>query len=255
MVLLDIETSPLVGFAWQTYDTNILKVLESSKVISVAWKQLGADTTTVKCIADYSGYQPNVVDDKALIEEVWHVLDEADVLIAHFGDAFDFKKLNARFAFYGLNAPTPYQTVDTKKAASRYFKFDSNSLNNLGAYLNVGAKINNGGFDLWVRCMAGDMAAWDLMKAYNIQDVDLLEQVYLKLRPFIANHPDLAAVHPTGNSETCSSCLSTNLTKRGFSLTKTGRKQRFQCGDCGSWSVGAWHRTVTNKEEDNEDLS
>lgn len=243
-VFLDIETSPLIGYAWQTYDTSILKVIESSKVISVSWKYLNEPTTHVKCIADYHGYTPNVVDDEKLIREVWYVLDEADIISAHFGDAFDLKKLNARFAYYGLNSPSPYQTIDTKKVASKYFKFDSNSLNNLGAYLNVGQKIVNGGFDLWIRCMSGDLDAWELMKSYNTQDVVLLEQVYFKLRPFIKNHPDL---NVNKSEEVCTSCASTNVQKRGFSPTKLGKKQRYQCSDCGSWSTGSWTR---NKKED-----
>lgn len=243
---LDIETSPLIGYSWATFDTSILRIIESSKVISIAWKELHDKDVTVKCIADYEDYLPGVVNDESLIRDIWKLLDGSDIVCAHHGDNFDLKKLNARFAFYGLNSPSPYRSIDTKKAASRYFKFDSNSLNNLGAYLNVGQKINNGGFDLWVRCMAGDSSAWEEMKVYNAQDVLLLEQVYLKLRPFIANHPDLNAINPTTSTvASCGTCQSSNVTKRGFSLTKLGRKQRYQCTDCGSWSVGSWERSST----------
>jgi hypothetical protein len=242
--LIDIETSPLIGYAWQTFDTNILKTLEPSKVISFAWKDLNSETTYVKCLADYKGYKPNILNDELLIKEAWKILDESDVLIANFGDAFDFKKLNARFIYYGLNAPSFYQTIDTKKAASKYFKFDSNSLNNLGHYLGVGQKINNGGFELWVECMAGDKDAWKRMAAYNCQDVVLLEQVYLKLRPFMATHPDLNQIAENGTEPACSTCMSHNIQKRGFSLTKMGRKQRYQCSDCGSWSTGPWQKTA-----------
>lgn len=252
VILLDIETSPLVGYSWQTYDTNVLKVIEPSKIISIAWKQLGAKETSCKCIADYRGYKSGVVNDEALIREIWDVLDKADIVIAHHGVAFDFKKLNARFVFYGLNSPSHYQVVDTKKEASKHFKFDSNSLNNLGSYLNVGQKINNGGFELWVECMGGDKKAWERMKSYNIQDVILLEQVYLKLRPFMSTHPDMNLMLGENIGQlACGSCLSLNLTKRGFALTKIGSKQRYQCSDCGSWTTGPWVRkTRDNHVED-----
>lgn len=213
----------------------------------MAWKRLGDSEPTVKSIADYDTYRPHELDDQALVTEVWHVLDDADIILAHFGDAFDLKKLNARFVFYGLNAPSPYQSIDTKKVASKYFKFDSNSLNNLGAYLNVGKKIENGGFDLWIRCMAGDPEAWTMMKAYNGQDVQLLEQVYYKLRPFMTNHPDLNMT--MGKIvDSCPSCQSGNVHKRGFAFTKMGKKQRYQCTDCGSWSVGGWQKR--DKDDD-----
>ena len=237
--LIDIETSPLTAYTWGTFDQNVLKILEPSKIISVAWKDLHSPDVNVKTIFDYPGYKAGVIDDKKLIKEVWKVLDEADVLIAHHGVSFDFKKLNARFIYHGLPAPSAYKTIDTKKVASKYFRFDSNSLNNLGQYLGEGAKVQNGGFDLWVRCIAGDEAAWRLMAEYNIQDVVLLEKIYLRLRPYIENHPNLnLIVDPTLDS--CPSCLSTKLQKRGFSYTKTSRRQRYQCKDCSSWSAGPY---------------
>lgn len=257
ILLLDIETSPITGYTWTTYDANVLKILEPSKIISVAWKELHSDEVTCKAIVDYKGYKKGVVNDEALIKEVWNVLDRADIVVAHHGDAFDFKRLNARFVYYGLSAPSSYKTVDTKKVASKYFKFDSNSLNNLGAYLNLGKKLSNGGFDLWVNCIEeGDPRAWELMKKYNVQDVNLLEKVYLALRPFMENHPNLNAFSDNdsvGAGPTCPTCKSEHVTKRGFGITRTGRKQRFQCTDCGSWSSGPFQRLknpILSSEED-----
>lgn len=239
VVLLDIETSPITGYTWSTYDTNVLKVLESSKIISVAWKELYSKETEVKALPDYVGYKAGVINDKKLVTEIWHVLDAADVVIAHYGDGFDLKKLNARFAYYGLDAPSAYKTVDTKKVSKKYFLFDNNKLDSLGTYFHLGNKLPTGGFDLWVQCIAGDTLAWDKMKAYNKEDVILLEKVYLKLRSFMTNHPNLNVVtEEIGVS--CPTCQSKNLQKRGFSPTKTGRKQRYQCSDCGSWSSGPW---------------
>ena len=242
--MFDIETSPIQGFTWSTWETNVLKIKEPFQVMSVAWKTLNQDDLTVKALCDYKGYKPNKLDDKQLVEEVWHVLDDADVLIGHHSNQFDIKKLNARFVFHGLHAPSFYHPIDTKAAASKYFKFDSNSLNNLGLFLGVGQKAATGGLDLWFDCMAGDKKAWQTMKDYNGQDVVLLEQVYLKLRPFMATHPDLNQIAENGTEPACSTCMSHNIQKRGFSLTKMGRKQRYQCSDCGSWSTGPWQKTA-----------
>lgn len=253
IVLLDVETSPIVGYTWTTYDANVLKIIEPTKIISVAWKELHDDGVTVRCLADYKGYKKGILDDKPLIKEIWDVLDKADVLIAHNGNSFDFKKLNSRFVVHGLSSPSLYQTIDTLALAKKYFRFDSNSLDNLGSTLGLGQKIVNGGFSLWTRCMAGDPDAWKLMKEYNAQDVVLLEKVYLTLRPFERRHPDLNLL--SGNKEdiSCGTCLSKNVQKRGFSLTKTGRKQRHQCSDCGSWSLGSFERTRVSVEAEAED--
>lgn len=241
LLFIDIETSPIIGYTWKTWDTSVLKVIEPSKIISVSWKWFSEETTYVKTIADYTGYKANKVEDKKLVTEIWKLLDEADLVCAHHGDNFDLKKLNARFIYHGLSAPSFYKSIDTKKAASKYFKFDSNSLNNLGVYLGCGTKINNGGFDLWVRCMAGDQEAWKAMADYNKQDTVLLEKVYLKLRPFMEDHPNLNAI--TSNAElACRSCGSHSIQKRGWSFTKTTKRQRYQCNDCGSWSSGGYQK-------------
>lgn len=256
ILYFDIETSPLIGYAWDTYQTNILKIIEHSKVISISWKFSGDKDVSVKCIADYKKYKKGVIDDKELIKDAWKLLDEADVVVGHHCLSFDIKKLNNRFVFHGLNAPSPYQVVDTKQQASRHFKFDSNKLDNLSQYFGIGGKINNGGFSLWERCIAGDVEAWKLMKEYNVQDVVLLEKLYLILRPFIKSHPNLNLL--SDNPEAgcvCPSCKSKNVTKRGFSVTRTGRKQRYQCSDCGSWSAGPFQKvkTVLVPSEDSDE--
>lgn len=243
IVLLDIETSPVTGYTWRTYQDNVLKILEPSKILSCAWKYLGDKETVCKALVDYKGYKKGIIDDEKLVKEVWKVLDEADVVITHHGDSFDLKKLNARFIYWGLTAPSTYKSVDTKKVASKYFRFDSNSLNNLAGYLNLGSKVENGGFDLWVRCINGDKEAWEVMRHYNTHDVILLEQVYLRLRPYITNHPNLALIAGKEVDTACPSCQGSSVIKRGFSITRTGRKQRYQCTDCGSWSSGKFEKT------------
>ncbi len=74
------------------------------------------------------------------------------------------------------------------------------------------------------------------MKEYNTQDVVLLENVYLKLRPYIRNHPNTTLDKNTINTALCPSCGSANLHKRGYSYTNVGKYSRLCCQDCGKWS-------------------
>jgi hypothetical protein len=73
------------------------------------------------------------------------------------------------------------------------------------------------------------------MKAYNVQDVLLLEQVYIKLRAWATNHPDLNLY---SHAEACPTCQSLRVQRRGFSYAKTQIRQRWHCQDCGSWYSG-----------------
>lgn len=191
-----------------------------------------------KGLLDYRGHN----SDKALIKEIWHLLDRAEIVVAQNGDAFDLKKINARFAYWKLPPPSPYRTVDTLKIARRYFAFTSNKLDSLGEYLGLGRKIKHEGFELWKRCMAWDKKAWEQMKLYNKQDVILLEKVYLHLLPWIKTHPNLGVYT---DKWVCPKCGSRRLIRRGFQYNSSTKYARIQCKDCHGWS-----RSPINEQKD-----
>jgi hypothetical protein len=63
--------------------------------------------------------------------------------------------------------------------------FPSNKLDYVAQKLDVGAKVKHSGFSLWLRCMDGDKKAWKEMKEYQIQDVNLLVDLYDILLPWL----------------------------------------------------------------------
>ena len=241
-LLLDIETAPSLGFYFDLWkEGNIVGTVQSWYILSVAWKWEGEKTVHAVSIADYPHYKQHKEDDRLLVERIWMLLNHADIVVAHNGDRFDLPKINARFLKHGLRPPEPYATVDTLKVARRYFKMDSNRLNEVAKYLGVGSKLPHTGFKLWEDCMKGDKKAWALMKRYNKHDVVLLEKVYLALRPWMKNHPN-CNVFTEQNG--CPNCGSKNVQKRGFSITATGHKQRWQCNDCSAWSHSSSHKII-----------
>jgi len=217
------------------YETNIVAVKNPTYMLSFAWKWLGEKKITTRCLPDYRGYKKNKQDDSALVKELWGVMNEADIIVAHNAARFDNKKSASRFIINGLGPPSPSKTIDTLRIARSNFGFDSNKLNDLATYLGVGKKIPHTGMHLWLSCMAGDLNAWRVMRRYNGHDVRLLEDVYLKLRAWAPNHPNLNLY--TG-STACPSCQSTNVQARGQLIAKTRRRQRFQCQSCGNWFSG-----------------
>lgn len=232
ILFLDIETSPNLGYSWGKWEQNIIEFKEDWHILSFSVKWLGEKNTEVYGLPDFIGYNKNKRDDKKLCEKLWKYFDEADVIVAHNGNAFDIKKSNARFVINGLTPPSPYKTIDTKLVAKKYFKFDSNSLNDLARQLGLGAKLKTGGFDLWLECMAGVKTSWKKMCDYNKQDVILLEKVYLALRSWINNHPRTSD-EPINT--VCPNCNGTKLQKRGVTRNKVATQQRWFCKSCGSW--------------------
>jgi len=236
ILFFDIETMANQAYVWGKYEQNVIAYKQHWYMLSFAWKWLGESKTNVLGLDDFSGYKKGSPDDKKLVTELWKLFDEADVVIAHNGADFDVKKANSRFAKYGMPPPSPYKIVDTKLIARKYLKQDSNKLDDLGDYFNIGRKINTGGFELWLGCESGDKNSWKLMKDYNIQDVILLEEVYLHLLPWMTNHPNMNLL--LGTTHNCPNCGAKDLEKRGFNHTRTTISQRYQCKSCHSWSSG-----------------
>jgi hypothetical protein len=241
ILLIDIETAPSLGYTWGKYDQNVIEFERDWFILSFAYKWLETTGVTVHALPDFKGYKKALYDDKAMVTELWKILDQADIVIAHNGDSFDIKKINARFLVHGLLPPSTYKTVDTLKVARKHFKFDSNRLNDLAKTLGVGGKLPHIGFALWKGCMAGDPEAWEVMKQYNAQDVALLEAIYLRLRPWAANHPDVNLFGDSGHNvsgATCPNCGSSHTHRRGMAVARTRRYQRLNCQSCGTWFQG-----------------
>lgn len=247
ILVFDIETAPNLGYVWGKWEQNVLEYDKEWYIMCFCAKWLGEKKTIVKSLPDYKMYKANPEDDNFLVRDLWKLIDEADIVIAHNGDQFDIKKMNTRFVAHQMDAPSPYISIDTLKVARRYFKFNSNKLDDLGEFLTVGRKVESGGWKLWSECLKGSMKAWKLMVKYCKQDVLLLEKVYYELRPWMTNHPNINVL--TGDTDGCPACGSHNLQKRGFRITKTTKRQAYACQDCGIWSSGR-----TNLLEDRIDI-
>lgn len=174
---------------------------------------------------------------------IHELLNEADAVIHYNGKRFDIPTLNKDFLENNFAPPSPYKQIDLLQTAKAEFRFPSNKLEYVTKALGVGKKIKTCGHELWVKCMAGDPQSWTDMIEYNINDVIILEEVYLKLRPWIKGHANHALY--TDDKEVCPNCGSKHYQKRGFAYTLTNKYQRMQCSDCGFWFRE--HKAATDK--------
>jgi DNA polymerase elongation subunit (family B) len=174
---------------------------------------------------------------KAMLDELHRIMDQADVLIGWNSAAFDSKHIKREFIENGYLPPSPWIELDLMRTVKGQFKFPSNKLDYVAQKLNVGAKVKHSGFQLWLDCMAGNAKAWREMKEYQIQDVNLLIDLYYILLPWIKNHPHIGASE--GNPDGCKNCGSNDLMKYGYRYTTTGKYQRLFCRGCGFSLRGA----------------
>lgn len=237
IIIYDIEVSPKLGYYYPPdYETKGIRVERDWHLMSFAYKELGKKKIHVHALPDYQLYEFEPYNDRALLQDLRNMLDDADLVIGHNSDRFDNKKTNARLIFHGIDQPSPYETADTLKIARANFKFDSNRLDDLAQYLGLGRKQGSHG-ELWHDCLHGNEKAWRAMKRYNRQDVALTEQVYLKLRGWAKTHPNMSKYRNNEDDTACDRCASTNYQKRGFSPKASRWRIRYKClnPECGKW--------------------
>lgn len=244
ILILDIETAPNIAYVWRFFKENVgaKQVLEHTTIMSFAAKWLGED--------DVWYVDARVLTEREILESLIELLDIADIVVAHNGDKFDLPTIRGRALVLGIKPCSPYKTIDTCLVARREFNFPSNSLEYLSNILGVSKKDDHKefpGFLLWSECLKGNIKAWKEMEKYNIQDIDTLEEVYLRMRPYMRQHPNVAIYEETNPTPACPKCGSHHIHYRGFAFTNVGRYHRFVCNDCGGW--GRSRYTLIEKDE------
>lgn len=250
IVTLDIETSPIVAYVWSLWKVNIglNQIVDEWSILSYCIKELGKRKVSY---VDTSK-KANPRDDYDLLVALHAELSEVDIVIAQNGKAFDLKKINARFIEKGFAPLPPIKVIDTMLAAKEIAKFTSNKLEWLSKHLTDTPKYAHSefpGMELWTECLKGNPKAWKVMKHYNCVDVPATEELYLKLRPYMVGHPNLAAYYDDDKMR-CPRCASTSLTALSKpALTQTGEYTRYQCGDCGGFARSRYTKNSKAKRQ------
>lgn len=235
ILIYDIECTAALAYVWSQWDASVIATHTDWHLLSVAYKWKGDKKIHFRAIWDDPKWKAGSTDDRQLTEHLRDLFDEADVLVAHNGDGFDQKKVNARMLFHDIAPPSPYRSVDTLKVVRRNFKNYSNSLKELARLLSLDAKMETGGFGLWLDSMAGDRKAQKKMERYNRQDVVVLEELYDRLTPWITNI-NFSMYADDLTVPACKHCASDNVNRRGFQTSNVQTYQRWRCMDCGGWS-------------------
>lgn len=238
VLVLDVETRPLEAYVWQMWEPRVSlnQLIDTGGIIS--WSAKYVDDPYVHFDAVWRNGK------EAMMHNLWELMDEAGAVAGWNSNRFDIRHINAEFAQLGWGPPSPYKKIDLMQTVRRHMKFPSNKLDYVSQALGVGRKLETGGFELWTGVMEGDKKAQKLMEEYNIQDVLLTEEVYHKLRPWIAPAINLSMQE----GHVCPECGSTHLQSRGFRINATMRYRRWHCQSCGSWSQSVTGEKVDRKQ-------
>lgn len=243
VLLLDIETTPEISFTWGRWKQHIsqVQVIEHPYILTWACRWMDTGETVSRKLTDYPGFAAGQKCDRALTTELWQLLQEADIVVAHNGDKFDIPWVQARAIKYGLPPLNPTKFVDTLKVAKSLIRVPSYSLDSLTQYYDLRPKLGNAGFSLWRSCMEGSTQAFLDMETYNRGDLDALEDLYLLFRPYMKAHPN-AALYFSDAVSRCSRCGSVDVHEQeALYHTSLSSFGTVRCAAC-----GAVHRTRKN---------
>lgn len=227
-LIIDIELAPNLAHVWSIWNVNVgvNQIIDSAEMLSFAAKWEGH--------SDVEFFSQFHDGHEQMVYEAHRLLSEADVVTGFNSKKFDVRHLQREFLEFGLGPPAPFQQIDLLDTMKKKFLFPSNKLDYVSRALGIGGKTQHAGHELWIRCMNGDPEAWATMKEYNRNDVLLTEELYFRVRPWIASHPNRGLYDD--RPDTCPACASTNLEKQGNAYTSISIFQRYKCRDCSKWS-------------------
>jgi transposase-like protein len=240
ILLYDLETSMILGYFWSLWKQNISigAIVEDWYIICWSAKWLGTEkmlNSSVHNNFDDTHVERFRFNERYVVEKLWTLIDEADIIIAYNGKSFDRKKMNAKFLEYGLPEPAPYKIIDPMLICKGNFAITSNKMDFVSKYVSAVEEGKIGtNLKLWIDCMNDDVDALDEMQAYCDEDINVLERVYMAVRHWDSNSPNLALFYDDDKPR-CNSCGSDDLTPipdKTYNTTLS-RFPLVKCNGCG----------------------
>lgn len=249
----DIETAPLVTHIWRPNQKFVPQNMMIHDTFVLTWsaKWWGTDDEVIS--ARVTRNEAVNRDDYRIMEQLNDLFHDADVVVAHNGDKFDYPHVNARFLLNNLPAPGYLTKIDTLKLSRKHFAWSHHNLDYLGKIFGEGRKIKTD-WELWERASQGDVAALKDMEEYNRQDVELLDRVFYRMIPYVDRLARLQEA-VTIEEDICLYCGSKKVERRGYYRTQSYTYPKFRClgklpngSTCGKYRKGR-HSIRHNKPE------
>jgi uncharacterized protein YprB with RNaseH-like and TPR domain/predicted RNA-binding Zn-ribbon protein involved in translation (DUF1610 family) len=188
---------------------------------------------------DYEGWEDLNIEDKDyyVLQDMFDVISEADVLVGHYSKRFDHTFIQSRCLYHRLPVIPRPAHVDTWHIARYQLALQRNSMKNIAKFLKCDDQKDSLDKWVWRRVNTYDEECIDMIAEYCIQDVKTQYAMTQVLLP-LANHIPNMNILVDQVKYKCPGCGGGNIQKRGFHCTKVNKYQRFQCQDCGKWTRG-----------------
>lgn len=209
--------------------------INADRVLCVGYKFFGEKKTYLLRATDFE--RAGLWDDSGLIKAFADVFASCDYHVTWYGARFDLPVINARIIAAGLQPLPPKPHVDLWKTARYQFKTGGgNRLAKWQDFLGLPAEKTPVRPSMWIKARYGHEPSLKYIYHHCVKDVDVLEGVFEKLRPWVNEEPARGLIVST-NRGTCISCGSDHLTYQGWRIAKTRRYRQLKCQSCGKWQA------------------
>ncbi len=237
ILAFDVETSPSVGYHWGRFQQDIPQKMIIEEGSLLCWCARWVDEPGTMYHDSVWNYGKDMRNDLEITQTLKELVEEADMVVAH-NARFDTGWLTRSVIKHGLPPVRMPRIIDTLKIARSSFKMPSNRLGDLAQFLGVTAKEDPGGIQTWIDILQGkgktQKAAQERMLHYCMTDVEVLVEIYEKMKPHWKGHPNLGVYE---DNPSCPSCGSRHVVANGYYRSNTGKYQRYKCTTCGNQSI------------------
>lgn len=240
-LIFDIETSLAIYAAYPSNKPQFLShhnMIKDWFMICFSWHWEDHSKSHVySLLDDMPRFQKDPSDDYAVVSKLHDIISDADAIVGHNMQRFDWKKFMSRVIYHKLPPLPQPKIIDTLKEAKRC-AFSHNSLSHLTKHLNIELKDSHSP-DMWMRIIQGDKEAVKECVKYCRQDVIATTELYKRLKPYMPSTALPNANLWRGDGvECCVACGSTDIINRGFRLRNSGKYKAYTCNCCGKWMQG-----------------
>lgn len=230
VLVYDIETTLVEARIWGSGKQYVghNRIANETQILTVAYKWLGSNKMhTLKW---------KNKNDKSLMIDFLDTYNQADMVMGWNNNSFDNKLINARAMKHGLTVNTFVKSFDIMRQVKKQFKLASYSMAYVSRFLSLGGKLQHNGIKMWDTIQWGSKkdakAELKNMIAYNIQDTQLTEDIYMKLRTYLT-HVVHQGVHANKGKCSCPNCTSKKTKLYQTQWTAAGTIQRvMKCKKC-----------------------
>lgn len=239
--IIDIETSPCIVMVWemgQQY-VSVDQLIEDWHIMSFSAKKLNAPASSMIYM------ETRTKNDKKLLNKLWQIFNEADVIITQNGKKFDEPKIKARMMLAGMKPYKPFEHHDTYLQNTDK-EFTSHGLAYMSEkFCTKYKKLKHkkfAGLSLWKECLGPKISlhpnpeAWKEMQRYNKHDVLSDEELYLKTRGWSKAKAPTIFEDVAGRK--CAYCGAFRLAVNGHKVKRNKKYKYMRCNSCGKYKMG-----------------